>query len=279
MLCLFMLPPLRLLAEGMKAEPEVRPGLTRAEVVELLGEPRGLIESGEVVWLFYDRGQVRLRADRVVEASLVSSAEVAAREEAREAERERRREAGEVLLARALADPGFLARPASERVRFWQNFRQRHPEINVNDPYLAALEEARVDAENARQERRITDLERRVREAEEQAWRAEIAAERARRDPVPRISYRYPLHPVVYQAPTVVCESRRAPSTSVTYTATRGSGTFSIGIQGGTHSTTTGRFLHTGFGFPTQFQQTGGTTGYTHGRSHGLGVDNSTFRW
>ncbi len=162
----------------------VRVGDTHEEVIAELGKPSGFIEMADVVWLYYERGRVRLQDDRVAEVALVSAEEAArlTAERQREAERQRavraaqqaqRQAEGEALLEARIHDPYFLNRPATEQVAFWRDFRARYPGVPADAHYAAALERYQREQEQAwrmrEQEQRLQSLEDRLVRAEEQA--------------------------------------------------------------------------------------------------------------
>ncbi len=167
----------------------VRVGDTHEEVIAELGKPSGFIEMADVVWLYYERGRVRLQDDRVAEVALVSAEEAArlTAERQREAERQRavraaqqaqRQAAGEALLEARIHDPYFLNRPATEQVAFWRDFRARYPGVPADAHYAAALERYQREQEQAwrrrEQEQRLQSLEARLARAEEQARRRPV---------------------------------------------------------------------------------------------------------
>jgi len=181
---------------------EVSVGDTREQVIETLGQPKGYIGSASHQVYYFDRGEVIFRNGLVQSHTLVSQAEaerqdarraeyLAARDAAREAEQQRRAEAREERIAQGTEirdqrrnDPMFAALPPAERLAFWQVFRQRYPEVDVDFELAVAMQQARAvhaeqQAELAR-EQRLRELEQRVVEAENQARLAEREAQRVR---------------------------------------------------------------------------------------------------
>jgi hypothetical protein len=213
---------------GSEAAAQISVGDTRQEVMEQLGQPTGYIGSDSFQILYFDRGEVVLRDGRVKSHTLVSP-EVAERQRAdreawhaqreeqrrlaaeRRAEERRERIAeGSAIRDQRRADPQFTALPASARLSFWQVFRQKYPEVDVDLDYTVALQETRlIQAEQTAQlerERRIQDLERRVQDAENQARLAERQAAQARSYHhyySPPVRYHYPVrhYPIVVHPP------------------------------------------------------------------------------
>jgi hypothetical protein len=106
-----------------------------------------------------------------------------------------RRAEGELTRSEALADPTLAARPLAEQLAFWTDFRQRYPDVPVDEQYRAVLTARQNELEEERLQRRIEELERRVARAEQEAARAAEKAERARASGT-YFSYYRP--PVVY---------------------------------------------------------------------------------
>jgi hypothetical protein len=115
---------------------EVRPGNTLGEVRASLGIPRGEANLGDRQLLYYDRGEVELRAGSVTRVALLSDREFAAREARRAAESERvraRNAEGEALKARRLADADFRSAPPEYQLAYWENFIRRYPGVSCAD--------------------------------------------------------------------------------------------------------------------------------------------------
>jgi len=183
----------------------VEPGDTRESVLVQMGEPQCAHKMEASEWLLYPQGKVWLESNRVTRAELLSPEQFAkkqvlderariAEQLRREAQRLERIEKGTELRARLLKSPDLFLKPAREQLQVWQRFRRDYPEIDVSDPYLAALEAARIERENEERADRIRDLEDRVRQAELRAFDAEQKAARKRRV---RYTY-YEPYPVLY---------------------------------------------------------------------------------
>lgn len=167
---------LLLVISAASAADPVAVGMTTAEVLERLGQPRGRIEMGEIRWWTFENGEVRFRNDRVVEVNLTDP-EVFAEQQRREAEaRAANRREGEALRDQRLNDVLFLALPARERFNYWQQFSRRFPEVDVMIPVAQARAELAEQQEQQRLQQELTALNFRVREAELQAQRAEQQA-------------------------------------------------------------------------------------------------------
>ncbi|OHE81257.1 MAG: hypothetical protein A3G75_13175 [Verrucomicrobia bacterium RIFCSPLOWO2_12_FULL_64_8] len=163
-------------------------GSSRAEALAALGAPRGEARSGDRTFLYYERGVVELRLDRVVRASLISEEVYDQRVAQRLAEAERLKAEselrlagltaeGEALRARKLADPVFNAAPLSYQVAFWEDFARRYPGVPSAEQLILArlrltdeLERRRIEEDR---EDRLAELEARVAAAEARARDAE----------------------------------------------------------------------------------------------------------
>lgn len=209
------------------ASAAVAPGDTREDVIAILGKPSGYIGSERFEILYFDRGEVVLRDGIVQSHTIVSQEEAEQKRAALEMERQdyqqRRQEARERRLAegrairdRKTADPEFAAMEPSARLAFWQVFRQKYPEVDIDFEYSVAAQQARL-AHSERmaeleRERRLNELERRVAEAEHQARLAEREAQAARERPrYYPVYHHYPRHPVIINPP---CPPMEQPSES-----------------------------------------------------------------
>ena len=132
---------------------DIAEGAARDDVIEALGEPLGSMTGGGVEMLWYARGTVALQ-DGVVVSSDVVSREAFERREAEqvqraeeereraEAARTKRLAAGAAELERMQNDETFAAKPATQRLDYWLNFRRRYPGINVSSQIREARSEA-----------------------------------------------------------------------------------------------------------------------------------------
>jgi hypothetical protein len=170
-----------LVASGVHA---VEIGDRREAVVAELGTPTGTVSVGQNTILTFERGNVKLRSDRVVAVNLITAAELTARKAAA-AEALQRLEADGLAAYKAKkADAAFAALPAGDQLRYWQSFAGRYPMISVEAeiaPLVAIVdEESDARALEAAHDERLAALEERVDDAEARAARAEREARRAR---------------------------------------------------------------------------------------------------
>ena len=165
---------------------EVRPGDNLNLVRATLGAPRGqLLVDGRQL-LYYERGEIELRAGAVTRVALLSVEDHAAREARRAAAAERIREEqeilrarlsseGETLKARKLADATFLAAPLAYQVAFWEDFSRRYPDVPSTEQLTIARLRLAEQMEEKRtrelREERLADLEARLVAAEARAAR------------------------------------------------------------------------------------------------------------
>lgn len=162
---------------------EINPGDSLKSVISSLGMPNGQAQLGNKLVLFYDRGQVQLIDGRVTNLNFLSP-EAFAAQQAQTAQaaqlRAQRVAEGEALKAKKLADPAFASAPPAYQLAFWEDFRQRYPEVSCDDEYNLAL--ARQQEQEAAQEnnQKIADLQARVASAEDRAAEAELEARQAR---------------------------------------------------------------------------------------------------
>lgn len=192
-------------ASAGDTDPGVETGDTEERVVERLGKPQGVITRGDRKLYYYEQGTVQIVTGRVVKALLVSREEAHERTLRREQEERQRRqqeeaeqrrvtEAGAAELARMLADKAFAARPAAERVDYWNQFAKRYPYTDVTAPMTLAASDLQSQQNKASQMTELVALMKRTGEIGERLkqleadyaaslanWkRNEIDAERAR---------------------------------------------------------------------------------------------------
>ena len=165
---------------------EVRLGDSADAVRKALGEPRGSIKSGAYEQLQYERGWVELRTGRVTRVQMMSPEKAAARQAEKEqrwadqraadAARDAQLQAeGIAERDRMLADPRFLALPASDQLSFWESFRTRYPDVAVDAGILAALAQRQKD----RKDEELQQLRAKIAEMEQRLARAEARADQA----------------------------------------------------------------------------------------------------
>lgn len=130
------------LGTQMADAAEVKLGTSRAEVVDILGNPDGTVTMGKLEFLQYERGTVELEDGVVTSSTVVSEAEherrlEANRKQAEEATRqaEMRRanllREGRAEKERVLADNSVSQLPADDQVRYWQKFAKTYPDVDV----------------------------------------------------------------------------------------------------------------------------------------------------
>jgi len=185
-------------AAGVNAT--VQPGMTRSEVVEEVGEPKGVIRMPDRTRLLYERGEVTLRDGAVSAVDLVSPEAWAKREKERARERaeweacrerlrQRRIETGRRIKRERLNSASFANLPAQERLEFWRSFQRRYPEVDISEPLNRALEAAR-EAREDRQRKRIRELEARIDRLEQGMAEARDTNEKLREELEERPSQR-----------------------------------------------------------------------------------------
>lgn len=153
----------------------VEVGSPESRVLEMLGRPRGRLESGSLTILSYDHGLVTLVDGKVMTNSLVSTEEAreraewrakieAEKREALEAERQHRIAVGTAEFQATMADLAFTNRPAADRLAFWKGFHQSYPEVGVQDQLAAAQREVTVQQKARREalDERIKATEARI---------------------------------------------------------------------------------------------------------------------
>jgi hypothetical protein len=215
--CHGLLVAVLLMTFGAAQASEVIVGESLEDVIADRGQPRGFIRSGGYLLLDYEHGKVELRDDKVVRAELLTDEELAAYREhmakrnlaaARAAAARRAALIAEGTKVRndKLADPGFMASPASDQVAFWRWFRQKYPAVDVGGEYAVVLQKYEAElAEQSREAARrqeIAELEARAADAERAAADAQREAEIARAYGYYYSSYSYP---VCYVKPAYRC--------------------------------------------------------------------------
>ena len=144
---------------------EIKVGDTTARVRETLGQPAGYIQCADSELFLYDRGRLEARNGIVTSVDLISAEQA---QLSREQSQYRRAE-GQRILAQRQADPAFLAQPASQQVAFWEVFRSQYPEVDVEAPYVAALQRQQKDLDDAALKQKVADLEQQVAAAQDSA--------------------------------------------------------------------------------------------------------------
>jgi len=116
------------------------------DVVRSLGNPKGQMDKNaeQRKLLYYPRGLVDIRNDRVFEFNLLTEQELDARIKRKQQERlAKERELAELerlMLEEAAAevnkikeDPNFELQPPAKRVAFWKQFQRRYPGAPLDD--------------------------------------------------------------------------------------------------------------------------------------------------
>lgn len=191
--------------QAVEAPPPIEPGDTIESVVQKLGKPQGVVSGGRRTTYYYEQGTVDFVDGKVEKALLMSKEEGRERtarlerEEANhrqqvEAERKRIADAGAAELTRILADKSFAARPASERLEYWNQFAKQYPYTDISAPMAQVAEAVKVGQKEGDRENELAAMNKRVGEILERFkqldddyaaslanWkRTEIDAERAR---------------------------------------------------------------------------------------------------
>ena len=168
------------LAEPKSALPKLNIGDSAEKVVEILGNPTGYMETGELGIYYFELGSVHMKSGKVTSMNLISHESLVTRKEAEAEARELNRIKGEELLVSIKADDLFSVLPAEDRLIFWENFRRDYPEVDIYILYTTSKIEASKIVRDRQEEERIASLERRVRNAEFAADRAVKLAETQR---------------------------------------------------------------------------------------------------
>ena len=154
----------------------LRKGDDVERITEVLGPAKGSVHTSKSGILFYDRGEVHTRHGKVSHIFLISKEELASRNEEEKIRNALRRKEGEAQLTRIKDEGEFQNLSGHQQVAFWESFRKRYPDVDIQILYQNARDLARKEAEKEAEEQRIARLERRVLEAE---LRAAQAAEQA----------------------------------------------------------------------------------------------------
>lgn len=170
---------------------ELELGMSRANVVDVLGEPQGLIASGGYERLTYARGFVELRDGEVTAYELMSESELEEHlvqsalrreEQLRRAEEQRRAriERGRKHRESLFHSLSYARASGAEKLELIRRFRRSYPEIDVSEFIDPAVEQKRAELKEQQEAERIAKLEKRIEEAEWRAQQAEWAASAAR---------------------------------------------------------------------------------------------------
>ena len=175
---------LLVLVPGIAGAAIVSVGDSLSDVRRALEAPNGQLRVGDRQVLYFERGEVELRAGLVTRVNLLSPEEFAAAQVKQAATAERRRQEetarremlvteGTALRARKLADADFLAAPLLVQAAFWQNFSRHYPDVSCRDVLVEVesrlteqMDRLRAQADQAE---RLAELERRVADAEARA--------------------------------------------------------------------------------------------------------------
>ncbi|WFB34864.1 hypothetical protein P3T73_11910 [Kiritimatiellota bacterium B12222] len=185
------------LATDASQIPDVRVGDHPNRVLEVLGEPTGFMESGDIGVYYYDLGRIEIVNNKVSQVDLISPAELTKRQEQEAEAREANRIEGEKLLKEITSDAAFATLSGTAQLTYWTQFMKDYPDVNIYVPYTLAKTEADKEAEAAREKAKIAELERRVLLAELEAKKATELAKQQRLINE-RNSYNYGLYPTIY---------------------------------------------------------------------------------
>jgi len=217
-------------------DPVPLAGWTRRQTIEALGEPAGLIRSEEIEVLYYERGLVNLRSDRVVSAALVSTEEAIRLRTARDRrvaiEARSRSERKQQLIIdgtaereRLLASPQTFSMPVEQQVQLWEDFARQYPDVRVSDLLLAARGKYKEDREKDEIRRRLAEVEYRTQAAELRAQNAEEEVRRQRYRTIYMTGYwPYPPRWSVTGRPECVGRSAALPGIGVNVGTSLGGG-------------------------------------------------------
>lgn len=161
---------LGLLGSAAAAFGEVSIGDTHNEVLAELGEPTGFIETNGKEAYSFDRGHVIFRDGRVVSHTIVSEEEAQERRETAERQRQERLEEGLALRDRMHDNEELAAKPARDRLAFWEVFRQKYPDVDVSFEHSVAARQVKAEEQDAMRERetRLAEAEKMAELAREQ---------------------------------------------------------------------------------------------------------------
>ena len=190
------------------ATAEIQIGDTRERVLEVLGQPQGLMQLNDREWLLYPRGQLQLEENRVVRMDIEDPEtfalrqerermETAARQQRRQIERAQRILDGEAERNRLLADIELINASPEARYRVWSDFQRTYPEVSAGPHLFQAQAEYQLELERRAKDRRIDELERQVEQVEREARTAREEAREAREARSFDRRYGYYQHPPV----------------------------------------------------------------------------------
>ena len=163
-------------------------GMSKKEVIAMLGQPQGYVDTGAQNILIYPHGEVVLVDGRVVALAL-EDAEIweARQQQLAEARIERLRK-GERIRDEALVSQKIQGLPEERQADFWREFQRRYPEAELPSEVLALLwvDDRRLMAERVERARQADEERRRAAEVAKVQAR-EAAEERRARNPFPGI--------------------------------------------------------------------------------------------
>ena len=174
------------------SDAEIELGDLTIEVVRSLGTPKGQMDKDERKLLYYPRGLVDIKGDRVFEYKLISQEQLEARERRRQEEQAaKEREMAELHalmleeaaeeMQRVKDDEFFEAQPAAKRVAYWKSFQKKYPGAPLDtDSYQRALVQYNDAAERSAMEAELERL-RKVAEENDPGPKPTVSSSRAKK--------------------------------------------------------------------------------------------------
>lgn len=159
-------------------QPPLRKGDDVSRISEVLGPATRSVQASKSGVHYYERGEVHFRNGVVTHIFLISQKEVDQRNQLAEEVRVARKAEGEARLAIILEEKTYSSLPGTEQVKFWDSFREKFPEVDIQIPYMESLFLAKSEEAAQEKEDRLAILEQRVMEAEVRAAQATEAAAR-----------------------------------------------------------------------------------------------------
>ena len=171
----------------------IQNGDQRNSVISVLGEPDGIIKSGDYEMLSYERGKIEFRDGMVISANLLSPEELIAKKtkdkalsEKNEKEKNEfiklKHQRGLELRKKILTSSVFPEFSGRRKVEILKNFRSNYPGIDITDLLLPALTEMEKEIDEMEQQNKIIELKHRINDAKLEALRARWRESAARED-------------------------------------------------------------------------------------------------
>ncbi len=171
----------------------IQNGDTRDSVVSVLGEPNGIIKSGDYEMLSYERGKIEFRDGLVVSVNILSPEELILKKDnakalAEKKEKEKnefiklKHQRGLELREKIQTSTVFPEFAGRRKVEILKNFRSNYPDIDITDLLLPALAEMEKEIEEMEHQNKIVELEQRIDDAKLEELRARWRESAARED-------------------------------------------------------------------------------------------------